>query len=115
MATPYKVGYCIQCHTQIMVRDTSGVYTSIKGNFRQVNLVFSDGHNIRVPICSKCLNQIDYDKCFENLIHEDSQASKSKTVMDTIRKNKDGTDRIKPDSHKEIKMKFEKGGNNGNQ
>ena len=92
-----------------MVRDTNGQWSSLKGNYRQTNLIFADGHKIRVPVCSKCLAEIDFDKIFDNLTHNDSAAQRSVTAWKNIKKNMDGTTRVKPTSHKEVKVNFKKG------
>ncbi len=72
--TPYKVGYCCQCQAQIMVQDSDGKWNTFKPNWRQANLEFDDGHQVSVPLCAGCLENIDFAKIMEALTHQDSQA-----------------------------------------
>lgn len=80
----YKVGYCPQCQTQIMVRDVSGHYTAQKGNYRQIELVFEDKHRVRTPICMKCLDDVNMTTLLEAILDENSQASTS-SVLSSIK------------------------------
>lgn len=73
----YKVGYCPQCDTQIMVRDTKGRYNSFMPNWRQVDLFFEDGHRVRTAICDKCIADPDYDVLIAAITHAESTACRS--------------------------------------
>lgn len=90
----YRVGFCPQCQAQIMVRDTHGMFTTFKGNYRQVHLTFDDGHKIRVPICSKCIENVDADLLMKAITHDDTQATRSKSALENIKfKTKVETDK----------------------
>lgn len=77
MVEAYKIGFCPQCGTQIMVQDVNGRWNSFKPNFRTTKLVFNDGHYIKTNICASCLQDIDEDVVFEALTHDESPAFSS--------------------------------------
>ncbi len=70
----YKIGFCPQCDTQIMVADCKGRWNTIKPNYRQIDLTFDDGHRVRTIICKDCLEHPDYDKLLEAITCEESEA-----------------------------------------
>ena len=80
----YKVGHCPQCGIQVMVQDTNGRWNSFKSNYRQADLYFEDGHRVRTVICEDCLENPDFQKIMDSLLHKDSQAGSDK-VKDDIR------------------------------
>lgn len=70
----YRVGYCPQCGTQIMVQNTDGRWNSWKKNFRQGNIIFGNGTRVRTIICDQCLNTPDLDKLVESITDRQSDA-----------------------------------------
>ncbi len=75
MVQPYKVGHCPICGTHIMVRDSSRKWSSIKSNFRQVDVKFGNGTIVRTIMCSDCFeNGFDNEKLLATITHENSQA-----------------------------------------
>jgi len=74
MKLPYRLGYCPQCDTQIMVQDVDGKWNSFKPNFRQADMFFPDGHRVRTIICSECLKNPDFEALMTAILHEDSEA-----------------------------------------
>lgn len=75
---PYKIGYCPQCGTQVMVRDVGNRWSSYKPKWRQVDMIFDDGHKCRTVICSDCLKNPDFKKLMEAILHDESQACSEK-------------------------------------
>lgn len=75
MVQPYKIGHCPSCGTNIMVRDTNRQWTSMKPNFRQVDLKFADGPPVRTIMCSNCYeNGFNKSDLLATITHENSQA-----------------------------------------
>lgn len=94
---PYRLGYCAHCDTQIMVKDTNGLYNSYKDNYRQVKIYTEKDHYIQLPVCSTCSTDIDYETILKRITHEGSQArlhpSKKEKFLKIIQ-NKKKPDRI---------------------
>lgn len=80
----YRVGFCPVCDKQIMVSDQFGRYVTLKTNYRQVDLVFEDGHRCRSIICKDCLN-VEPNKLLEIITAQDSLAS-SRENLDALKK-----------------------------
>lgn len=81
----YKIGFCPQCQCQIMVRDVHGHFTTMKTNYRQIDISLDDGHIVRVPVCSGCVSSANVSKIMQALTHNDSQASKSENVKQRLK------------------------------
>ena len=71
----YKVGFCNQCGTQVMVQDTNGLWNSYKPWFRQVDLKFSNGVRLRTVLCETCSASPDYQKICDETIAEGSEST----------------------------------------
>ena len=70
----YKVGYCPQCGSQIMVKDTLGKWVTFKSNFRQIYLTMSNGMKVKSTICSDCYSNPDLEKIMSAITNIDSEA-----------------------------------------
>jgi len=88
MIKAYKVGFCPQCGKNIMVADCKGYMTSMKVNFRQAELKFSDGHRVRLHICSDCLASPDADTLMEAITHPGSRAARQEELVRIKEKGK---------------------------
>lgn len=88
----YRIGHCAQCDTQILVRGTDRRWSAIKKNYRQIDIKFKDGHKMRVPVCSECYDEIDYDTIMDVILAENSGAnlSSSKRAELTTRRSRTG-------------------------
>lgn len=62
-----KVGKCMQCDAQILVRDMSGKFTIRKVTFKEVKLFFDNGVWIRVALCQKCVTDSNIALIMTNL------------------------------------------------
>lgn len=82
-ASVYRIGFCPQCGTQIMVQDVDGKWNSVKPNFRQADLTFSTGQKSRTIICDTCLATPDLTTIYNSIIDPNSQAG-SKQTMDIL-------------------------------
>lgn len=71
----YRIGFCPQCGAQIQVQDISGNWSSFKPNYRQAELIFSNGHKARTIICKDCMLNQDIKKIFDAIVADDSQAT----------------------------------------
>ena len=80
----YRMGYCPQCDAQVMVQDVMGQWNTFKPNYRQANLLYSNGHKVRTIICKTCLATPDLKKINDAIVADDSQAS-SKDVLKYIK------------------------------
>lgn len=71
----YRIGFCPLCSTQIMVKDPNGRWNSFKPNYRQVDLVFEDGHRMRSPLCDECFGkEPDFEKLMGSITCKKSEA-----------------------------------------
>lgn len=73
----YRLGYCPQCQAQVMVKNTKGIFDSYRKNYKQADLVFSDGHHVRTIICENCFENPDYQALIDSILHEKSEGFKS--------------------------------------
>lgn len=75
MTKPYRIGFCPCCGKNIMIQDVDGSWNSFKPTFRQVDLAFENGPNVRTIMCSKCFeNGFDKEELVDTITHEYSQA-----------------------------------------
>ncbi len=70
----YQIGKCTMCDCQCMVADTNGRFNSFKPCMRQVDLVYEKGPRIRTILCEECMKAPDFQKIYDELTHEGSQA-----------------------------------------
>lgn len=76
---PYKIGYCPCCTAPIMTADARGVYNAFKPTYRQVNLTFDSGGQVRTAMCSKCVeNGFNKEKLIDTICHEGTEACNKK-------------------------------------
>lgn len=81
----YRIGHCAQCDSAIMVRDANRKYTAIRAIYRQVKIVFKNGHSVRVPVCNVCNNNINYGKIIDSICGSGSMAFTSAVKKDAFR------------------------------
>lgn len=70
----YKIGGCIQCGKNMVIRDCAHMIVSKKPWHREVDVIFEDGHKLRIPICMDCLDDPDFHKIKESFCADDSQS-----------------------------------------
>ncbi len=75
----YKLGFCAQCDKQILVKNSSGRVASVLPIYRQVDVVFDDGHRMRAPVCKDCAMNPDFKKIIENVTADGSEAFGNRT------------------------------------
>ena len=80
----YRNGYCPQCGVQILVQNNQGQWASMKSNYRQGTLIYSNGHRCKTIICADCLASPDLKKLQEEITCEASTAS-SRDVLDYLK------------------------------
>jgi len=81
----YRTGHCAQCDKAIMVRDANRKYTAIRAIYRQVKIVFKNGHSVRVPVCNVCNNGINYGKIIDSVCGNGSMAFSSEVKKSAFR------------------------------
>jgi len=81
----YKIGFCPVCGEQIQIQDCMGRWTGIRPNFRQVDMVWPDGHRCRSIICNKCVKSVTPKELYDIVIAPNSEASNRQT-LDTLEK-----------------------------
>lgn len=80
----YRVGFCPQCQTQIMVQDSNGNWNSRKPTFRQAYISWGDSlSRVKTAICVNCLKNPNLDTIIDSITHTESQAP-SKQIIDYI-------------------------------
>lgn len=75
---PYMDGSCPQCDSQIKIRDSKGMWTTLKANHTQADLYFErDGKTLRTRtlLCKGCVKNPDMQKIFNALVAKGSQAT----------------------------------------
>lgn len=65
----YDMGHCRQTGKQLMVKDSSGRFNSIKPDAWEAELVFESGSHVRVLLCKEACDNPDIEKIYENLLH----------------------------------------------
>lgn len=80
----YRIGYCSQCGTQVMVQDTKGKWSSFKANFKQIDVAFGCGHKMRVHVCTSCAASPDYQKIIDEVTDKKSKAA-DKEVLEMLK------------------------------
>lgn len=76
----YRIGFCPQSGEKIMAQDTDGKWNAFRPSFRQVLLIFADGHRIKCPLSASSLEAPRLSDIFTELTAEGSQAADDATL-----------------------------------
>jgi hypothetical protein len=76
----YRLGYCPQTGEKIMVQDSDGAWNSKKKNWRQADLIFSNGRRCRTAISETALAAPDYTVLINEITDPNSQAADPATL-----------------------------------
>lgn len=83
----FKRGHCPQCGCRIMVKDSNGMLNGRMPNWCETEMVFEDGHRVRINMCADCIDQPDFEKIIDELTHDESEISLESVKKNLKRKN----------------------------
>lgn len=81
----YRLGHCPQTGEKIAVQDINGAWSSKKKNWRQADLIFSNGSRVRTIISQQALDSPDFVVLINAITAPNSEACNDQQTIDVIK------------------------------